>query len=304
MKNFASESSIHGVNYIFGENRSKFVRFFWIFLLLGSACGLSYYIINSYRRWQIIPDIAMRREERSTVDFPMPAITFCPRLFAKNNLANYSRVFNEQSMKITSKSECEFTAANMNWCEPFLMDKVTSVCGDFLIELDKIDVLDLINKSALNRSEILNRDFYFLKIFTNRGICYTMNMQDSSAIFNDHILHDDFQCFKNQKNPEFEWTVERRYFTKNATYPMHFISRGDFYIQLKINSKDGDNSCGSIYMFMHLPSEIPTAFHEFIPIGYGSKTSIVLSAKSHRTDNALRDFSPEIRNCYFEGEKS
>ena len=65
------------------------------------------------------------------------------------------------------------------------------------------------------------------------------------------------------------------------------------------------NACTSKSMFviLHLPNEMPTEYHKFVPISYGSKTSILLTGKSHRTDDALRDYSPDVRQCYFEGEK-
>lgn len=302
MENFTAESTIHGINYIFGEGRHKFVRISWILLLLTSICGFSIYFYNSFTKWQFTPDIAMKQEERSTREFPMPAITFCPRFFSKNNLANYSSIF-QPTANITSKAECEYTAANMNWCEPLLMDKVKEVCEEFINDIENIDVLDLIDKSAPKRHELLNRDFFFLRIFTNRGVCYTMNIQDFSTIFNEAEIHESFHRFKNEKNPEFEWTVERGYFTENASYPARFVSRGEFHIQLKLNQKDGDNSCGSMYIFVHLPSEIPTAFHKFSILGYGSRSTVFIRAISQRTSNALRNYSPEVRKCFFDGEK-
>lgn len=307
LNNFASDSSIHGIKFIFSEDHNKYGKIFFTILLLASICGFSFYIINAYSRWQIIPDVAMRQEQKNINDYPIPAITICPRYFGMDNLSNFSSFFNDDEPKentVISKEGCENTAANMIWCEPGMMEKIYSVCEPYSEDIEDINALELVNKTAFKYNEFFKyTDIPFLRIFTYRGICFTSNMQDSTIIFNQHKLHEDFDCFRNHKYPEFNWTVENGYFHPNASYPYRLIPRGDFNIQMRINKVDGENSCGSFYFILHLPSEIPTPFHNFIPVGYGSKTSAKLVSKSHRTDNGLRKFPPKIRNCYFDGEK-
>lgn len=302
MKNFAGDSTIHGVNFIFGENRGKFTRFLWLLLLFTSLCGFFYYFKFGYSKWQFTPDIAMRSQERNIRDFPMPAITICPRIFAKNLQANYTEVFVFSGN--VSKSRCEFTAANTNWCEPYLTHIVRSSCSQWLNEMDNINVLDFINKSGFDRHEVLDKRNDFARIFTNRGICFSYNIQDFSVIFNENEISDDFKYYyKNQRNSTNEWTVERGYFNQNSSYPTRLTARGEDFFKVNLTVEDSRNSCGSIFVVFHLPSEMPTVFHPFIPINYGSISTIFIKARSHRTDEALRTYSPEVRKCYFDGER-
>lgn len=88
MLNFASESTFHGVNFIFGENRTKCVRYFWFFVSALSFCGFSFYFYNSYFKYQYEPDIAMRRKEKFGINFPSAAMTICPKIITKENIMN------------------------------------------------------------------------------------------------------------------------------------------------------------------------------------------------------------------------
>lgn len=301
MKNLASESTIHSLNYIFGENRHKIVRAIWFLLFLTSFSGFSFYLYISYIKLQIIPDISMRRDEKPTTNYPMAAITICQKVF-------FSREYLEMisSSNVSQKrSGCELFAANVHWCESFkqlYLEEAHGYCvRNLKEEMNKINVLNLISKSeepVRKTSDLLPDQ----RIFTHHGICRTSNMLDGKAIFNEDVIHEDFkEYWSNEKKSKIEWTVEKGYFSEKAFYPesiyLNFIQ--PYYFEIKSEFI----FCCTMYAIIHLPSEMPTEFHKFIPITYGSRSAVLITAKSYRTDEALRNFSPESRNCYFEGER-
>ena len=122
-------------------------------------------------------------------------------------------------------------------------------------------------------------------------------------LFNEDKISDDFHCYKNNKNKSNEWTVERGYFYENSTYPKRLAARAEDFFKINLTLEDARRSCGSINVAIHLPSEIPNIFLSFLPINYGSISTVFIKAKSYRTDDALRKYSADVRKCYFEGER-
>lgn len=301
MKSFASESTIHSLNYIFGENRHKSVRAFWFLLFLTSFSGFSFYLYISYLKLQIIPDISMRRDEKSATNYPMAAITICPKVFLSSD---YVEMISSSNMSL-KRTGCEFFAANVHWCESKLYDMSCDVCErHFEEEMDKISVLNLISRSANRFTEMTEEMLLDQRIFTHHGICHTTNMLDGKAIFNEDVIHEDFkEYWSNEEMSEIEWTVEKGYLSENATYPAYINLKVIHPHEFEIKSEQEVSFCSAMYAIIHLPSEIPTEFHKFVPITYGSRSAVLITAKSHRTDEALRKFSAKSRNCYFEGEK-
>lgn len=57
-------------------------------------------------------------------------------------------------------------------------------------------------------------------------------------------------------------------------------------------------------VIFHLPNEMPTKFHPKIPIVFGTYNQIFYSVKSYRTDESIRHYLPDVRECYFEGERN
>lgn len=206
---------------------------------------------------------------------------------------------------VTSKSECKFLAANAQWCLSYSLVNVKNICNQWKDDLENLNVLEYVNASALNEDEAFSIDHDRVRVFTHQGICYSDNIQDFDVIFDKNEIHEDFLAFKNVRHPGVEWSVERGYFDGNSSYPERFYPHQshDFYIELsKMHEKNACTS-KSMFAYIHLPNEMPTEYHKFIPIAYGSKTSIVLTGKSYRTDENLRSYPPKVRNCYFDGER-
>lgn len=181
-----SEISIHGTNNIFGENRSKFVRVFWVFIFICSFSGFCFYLYSVFVKWKYTPDIVMDSREKNSKDFPFPAITICTPLFARDNLANlvksYEKIINKEKVEF-SKSECNYFAANINWCSADkyeIHEIVKKSCHNQLDEINKIQVLKTITESSLNITELfglVQGRNKLRRIFTRMGICFTNNMQ-------------------------------------------------------------------------------------------------------------------------------
>lgn len=126
-------------------------------------------------------------------------------------------------------------------------------------------------------------------------------------IFDEENIHDDFKkYFKSKENLKFEWTLERGYFSENASTPARAKRTFTIHLNQYMSKKDSENICHfkNFKIIPHLPNEIPTEFHTYrFYFGYYEMMTIEIQAKSLRLDESLRKIPKEKRNCYFEGER-
>lgn len=199
MLKLGESSSIHGVQYIFNKNLSKFSRFLWFFVLVCSICGFGFYLRSAYFKWQISPDISITTRERNIKDFPHPAVTICPNIFSDRSKADLLKLISHETSSLNyTKSECLYTAANAHWClskHTFAQKLLENKCKKFLEEIDEISPIALINESLAHFSmESWGPQSSLVPVLTHFGICYTNEMQDFNTVFTDEI-HDDFKGY-------------------------------------------------------------------------------------------------------------
>lgn len=300
MQNIALNSTIHGVSYIFDKERSKIGRITWIILLIASFCGFSFYFYNSYMKFQFSPDIAMKREEKLANNYSAAALTICPNMFYRMDFREHKEII-FGDLNAESKLECKYLLANSQWCSPYHVKEAISKCEKLIDKNEKLNVLELVNQSAYSTDDTFNYFSLFMlkrflqmhRIFTHMGICFTTNMQDFSTIFNKEI-HEDFNYFRNPNESlkDFPLTVDTRLST--------FLQ-----FNMTLGVKVERNTCITerMKLIFHKPSEIPTEFHKSFPISYGTISTVYITVKSQKTDENLRSYSPDIRKCFFEGEK-
>lgn len=104
----------------------------------------------------------MRTNERNISEFPAPAITICSNLFARNNSASFFKSYDIFAKRIPSnfsEEECQILAANIHWCQPAFGRMADKLCGQY--DIEKIDVLKIINESALEVKKFENSRLIF-----------------------------------------------------------------------------------------------------------------------------------------------
>lgn len=206
MTNLSDSLTIHGVRYVLNSNQYKLVRFFWFVILICTICAFGFYLRSAYIKLQISPDISLTTRERDAREFPLPAVTVCSTIFAKNNLTNFIKFNSLKDPKLNfSLSECKYAFANQHWCGAGETYKISYIrCKEYLKELQDIDVINLIKVSGPDQfvSENVKNPFKFTRFITHQGICYTANMIGLSEIFKSEI-HQDFKGFFERLVPNF-----------------------------------------------------------------------------------------------------
>jgi hypothetical protein len=282
LEEFGKFSSIHGIEHILTSKNSKFRRIFWLFAILISICGFAYYVYSSYRRLMIDPETVMKATDRNSRDFPAPAVTVCPGLFAKSEMVNLTKSFEYTvTKKEFSDSECKFLEPNFHWCQSTIAEHIIpKLCKHYLSSNQS--VVDLISKSAEEIADIFPRckdipcESYYSRVFTDYGICYTWNSLSFSFVFDTQTIHDDFKCYqKIKKNTTEEmisnWTPENGYVLSNFDFPAR-ATKGPFYFAfLKIKNKYKSNMCdsSSFRIYLHKPNEVVMPSHLIEYLNFG-----------------------------------
>lgn len=344
--NFGSDTSIHGFTFIAGFNRNFLGRIFWSIALAISAAFLVYNIQISYEKWQNNPTIVVKTNIGNLREIPMPAVTICPTIFAKNKMANFTDFYikyhtTDMSLPVDiSSTEANYFVANFQ-----VYYSISSLIKDLKKYLQRLpqvtdkNIIKLHDESSLKVEELLKVCFYkeqhtrcenlYKKILTDRGFCYSFNMQGFNTIFNAEIISDDFHSYKrtkiaknhltpgffnatkffNDAEDEVQWTLEKGFIADHDddVVPITAIKRATFSAQIELTEEDQRNIFSSYlkcFLYsIHLPNEIPNPFHHDNQIKFNEVESVVLTAKMFKTNENLRGYSPEIRGCFFEGEK-
>lgn len=210
MSSFAAQSSIHAIHLIFNPSQAKLTRFFWSFALTCSFCGFCFYIYGAFVKLHIYPDTVLKVTQRPMNELPFPAITFCNPIFSKLNFVS-SRKFMDNTFYCANNpkpsNECSHILANSHWCKSPSLVGISICCSPN----ETIDIVKLLDESSMDPKDLIFNEFSprftddfgsytsalikYDKVLTDRGFCYTSNMQNHDVIFND-VISKDFDSYK------------------------------------------------------------------------------------------------------------
>lgn len=307
---YAFESSIHGVKYFGDRKYSKVVRLFWFSVFLLSVCGFIYYTTEVYRKWFIDPDITINTKLQNVREIPFPAFTVCPLRKLKKEFQNVERIKTDRkTLTIDERKYVEvllqLQVEYYNWpnFEEFIVNAT----------LDSNKIIDMIWSTSYDINESLFRCFSqeeipfncaekYRKVLTSEGYCFTFNALDYNAIFNDNVLHEDFDCYKN--GTDSTWSPTDGYATTNVhEYPLRILGTSVGFDVAMIVDRNDNNMSDAIRVAFHLPNEIVSGLTKVNYLSFSRDNQLVLNVIEQRTDNTLLRYDPEKRQCYFDNER-
>jgi hypothetical protein len=127
-----------------------------------------------------------------------------------------------------------------------------------------------------------------IEIITENGFCHSFNIRNYNEIFkgNFSLNFDNFgEIVKAGK--------ENRFTFRTINYSEDFGNENNFCSNIGYGVK----------AIFHHPNEFPTNIHESQYLNLGSTLRSFVSGISYKTNENLRKFKPNIRNCYFENER-
>jgi hypothetical protein len=274
-------SAVHGVNHIFSSHHKKITRIFWIFAVFFSFCGFFFYLHNSWTKLMYDPEILIKTRERNPEDFPMPAMTICPSIFAQREGFNFMDFYNGKLKSLTDE-ECELTFSNLVWSLPeyIVNTNLTQYC-----QKEKLMKINLAETILNNAAELVGLYTIDDKFFTflhrtslsDFGVCYTINELSFSELFNTEVIHDDFKQFRiflkgsnGTKEDRSAWSPDKGFQITNESdftrlRPYQFLT-----ILLKLTDDDEKNRfVGKHFkIFIHKPNEIVSRLNQVIFMQY------------------------------------
>lgn len=307
---YAFESSLHGVKYIGNSKYSKIVRIFWLFVFIFSMAGFTYYASQVYNKWFIDPDIVITTKLQNVREIPFPAFTVCPLRKLRKEFLNFEQIkANKMSLTTEERKYLEgllqLQVENYNWpnFDEFIVNAT----------LESSKIIDMVKTTSYDINEALFKCFdrelipadcneKYQKVLTSEGYCFTYNSQDYHAIFNENVLHEDFDGYKNEKFSN--WNPTHRYPTTSVDeYPVRILGTSNgFDVALVVDVND-NNISGEIRLAFHLPNEIVGSVSKVKYLNYNDDNQLVLNVREQRVDENLRRYRPEKRQCYFDNER-
>ncbi|CAO1422206.1 unnamed protein product [Diamesa tonsa] len=323
---YASRTSIHGIQYLGDVEGHWFEKVFWMIVFVISFSGCSFLIKETYDKWIESP-VIVSFEERSTPvwKIPFPAVTICSETKAQTDLVNISKLFAEIRMchndptqkcknpNITvddiKKLEALYQVCDYHF-EPtrFRLTSAAKLSGkDCLKQLEELTVpQDEIFTACRWRGEKMDDCQKFTKVITEEGICYTFNMLDYRDIYKDEEIDDSM------KNPDHgvrsnQWSLDSGYkTTKTDLYPQRVLGSGlksSLAIQLSLKKSNLEYSCKTgvqgFRITLHRPGEIPRTSKEYFNVPFNHQTIIGVKPRMIITsEELLKDYAPSGRQCY------
>jgi amiloride-sensitive sodium channel len=134
-------------------------------------------------------------------------------------------------------------------------------------------------------------------MYKRTKIAKLWNFKDSMS----EAHHDD----QNDPQPT-EWNLEDGYLNdREEIQPIRALKMQ--HLKIGTSSVANETLCeGRTKIFkiiLHLPNEVPQLSYEAIDYRIGKDQVILISAEVIKYEDSLKDFPPETRGCYFDGER-
>ena len=141
----------------------------------------------------------------------------------------------------------------------------------------------------------------FRRILTDRGFCFTTNMQNIDTIVNFKEMSKDLQKYyefprsnkKNRNESDIFWTLDKGYndsLTKGVI-PYRLTKANVHIARTFSTAQDAINVCNlrTILVKIHMPNEIPTIFHGGFQVEQTHEKRLKLRAKATKAHQSLRE---------------
>jgi acid-sensing ion channel, other len=153
---------------------------------------------------------------------------------------------------------------------------------------------------------IFSKFFFALKIFYS-FFPHSSYKRDKTASFYN-FDRQQYNYTQDDNNKTVKWTLSEGYLTTDSlVFPVRAVKENRVSFYLKLLESDFSGSCPKIgvgfKLFLHLPNEIMTPFHQEQFVYWNQEKTIILKAKVYTASKLLKKYKPQKRNCYFEGER-
>lgn len=310
---FCSSTTIHGMHYI-GASKTLLGRIGWMIAFVFSVLCCGMLIQNVYQKWDNNPVIVSFDDAPTPVwKIPFPAITVCPEDKISADVMNFTEDFytHFHTNKTLSENRLDRLMAVLQICDGFF--HMNSFYGGKYPNETK-EVVSFIDEVLIRSSVMCGyedescNEGRISETLTEDGICFTYNGFSAKDMFNDGVLHDQYE-YLSETRTAVNWSMENGYApgTPFETYPL----RGTGYalplqFELERDTRDMEEYCTGRHRFkiiLHSPDEYPLPFAKHLMISLDQDVEIAIRPEILVTSENLLSYSPNRRQCFFNNER-
>nr|CAH7742091.1 unnamed protein product [Callosobruchus chinensis] len=315
LKEYCQNTSIHGFKYL-SDKRSLCERYLWLLLISLSIAACGFLISRIYYKYITSPVIvSFATKESPLYAVPFPAVTICPMTKARKSVYNFTRVVYDlmDDKNITDEEQLygQYLSLVCNYGTKYFVANDT-FDDDFYEKIDevKLNISEYTESCAFLTGSPMPCRKLFEPIILDESVCYTFNMLDRTAIFQDEVVH-----FKDYHSTEktLNWDVDKGYSNVTdafSTYPYNAYLSGygnGLHITFKQLASELDYLClqtlQGFSVSLHAPHVLPQLNKEFFQVSFGDAVMALVLPKVMKTSQKVRKYHPNTRECYFTNEK-
>ncbi|XP_026751548.2 pickpocket protein 28-like [Galleria mellonella] len=316
VKQFFYDGSLHGVRYIFEPTFSRKERAAWILIVIISVAICAVNIIQLVLKWTSTPFVNVLDSLPTPIwAVPFPTVILCPHLHVKLSFANVSNL--EGLDQLFASFVCPRLSSNKNISQHQLSPNENALLQNF-IDKGSLKCTDIIKKCNWPAKHYINWvgreccDELFRPIFTEYGLCYAFNSLALNGMTNDTL--EWHKTFDNRATAtKIKWNLDGGYplmFPPDPKLqPLRVMVAGEAYglgVELFLNNSEHQYACDGNSLGFTVLIRSPTD-HAYtttvLRLPMDKMTTIEVSPITYKTDTALRNLHPELRQCYFQNER-
>ncbi|CAB3239600.1 unnamed protein product [Arctia plantaginis] len=327
---YATNTTLHGLSYTTKRGLTIIEKIFWLITFLASICLCTYLINNVWIKWKTSPVIVTVSEKLVPVrTVPFPSVLICPQSKTKATVYNFTaeklRLYNFLMQPRTDSGNT--TSTEMEFAK---FQDVANVCGGFYGYPEHLKFLNRmysdetvarsIYEVAPKKDDIFEDCVFWGKYdfgcaaisetLTSEGLCFSINTLAAQDILRNSSINNSIPYLSANKSA-VNWTDEHGYTDFGPhVYPVpgkENRASPDIQIIMKTSLIDRDLMCNTVNsgykVFIQHPADLPQSSVYYFAVLNKQVSSMALSFSVLNTSESLIKYDPEIRQCYFPGER-
>ncbi|XP_017753882.1 PREDICTED: pickpocket protein 28-like [Eufriesea mexicana] len=306
VKQYCTNSTLHGLRYIGDSNLSIGERIFWIISFSLAVLTASYYIWFLYKKWTSSPIIiSLSPESASLNEFPFPSVTICNMNNVRKSEATRIIAGNDIQEKLLLEDMCDME--NNQSTTYFNKSTITwESIMDFLINTSQPckDMLHLCKWHG----NVTDCEKIFNPTMADEGICCNFNSVHKKYLFYNPRDWPDLNI--TYPSNSIDWNPEIGY--KNVpsdSIPWRPYGAGQYYgLTLVLDADAEDYYCSStasvgFKMLLHNPVETPKIAEFAFSVTPGEETRVIVTPRISTASMSIISVPQKQRKCFFTSER-
>ncbi|CAK9808428.1 Pickpocket protein 28 [Anthophora quadrimaculata] len=307
LKQYCTNSTLHGLRYVGDSSLSAVERVFWILSFSLAVLTASYYIWFLYQKWVSTPIIiSLSPEPVSLNEFPFPSVTICNMNNVKKSEANRINAGNDARKKLLLEDRCNFennsvtldldeSAITWNSMRHFMIN-VSQSCTEML-------------HLCQWHGNLTDCEKIFNPSMTDEGMCCNFNSVHKKYLFYNPRDWADLNITFPFNT--IDWTPETGYndSTSADSIPWRPYGAGQFYgLTLVLDADMDEYYCSSsasvgFKMLLHNPVETPKIAEFAFTVTPGEETRVIVTPRISTASKTIISVPQRKRKCFFTSER-